>query len=123
MKRLNRAALQGELSRLPQMTEEDKAQIALRCLQGESEASLARELGTTPKVVESWVERVGEVVKDEQDEISARNDLELQAKINDTKSEYERLQKQIEATRRQIEIREMEIKLHEQARPMFMKGN
>ena len=87
-------------------TDEDRAAIVVRCLAGEKEEDLAREIGTTPNVIEEWIKKVGEAVdhkKITEDQRAEEQDIKEQ--IDSLQKEVSYLTKQIENTRKMEEMR------------------
>ena len=102
-------------------SDEERAAIAVRCLMGEKEADLAREIGVPPQVIEGWVAKVAQVVRhQEPTEAQKAQDLEVQGEIGALQAEVQRLQKQLEEMRKMAQLREVVLEARSQ-RPIFSK--
>ena len=102
-------------------SDEERAAIAVRCLMGEKEADLAREIGVPPQVIEGWVAKVAQVVRHkEPTEAQKAQDLEVQGEIGALQAEVQRLQKQLEEMRKMAQLREVVLEARSQ-RPIFSK--
>lgn len=86
--------------------DEERARIVIRCLSGEKEEDLAREIGTTPAVIESWVRKAGDAAQGkkltEEQQVAEKDIQEQAAELQET---IARLQMQIDQTRKMEETR------------------
>lgn len=89
-------------------SDEERAKIVVRCLAGEKEEDLAREIGTTPAVIESWVKKVGDAAQGkkltEEQQVAEQDIKEQAAELQKTVA---RLRMQIDQTRRMEETRRL----------------
>lgn len=102
--------------RLVELTDEDKIAIAVRFLGGEPSSHLAREFHTTPAVIESWAERVGELMDSA---VDSEEGEQVAAKLGKLKQEYKRLLLQLDEAASHVKLRETELRMRSQ-KPGFM---
>ncbi|MDO5296112.1 MAG: hypothetical protein Q4F00_05625 [bacterium] len=117
MSRTQREAKIESTLHLLELDDEQKIKCAVRAISGEPVRALALEYGVGEDVIQAWVDRVGDMV--EENELDGNADLEKQ--IAAAKAVCYRLQKQIEAERKQVEKREIELRMLLE-RPPFMQG-
>lgn len=95
-------------------SDEDRAAIVVRCLAGENESDLAREIGTTPQVIEGWVRKVGDAVNSKKkiSEKQIEEDKKVQEQINELQGEVKNLQAQIAEMRKLAEYRQVTLDMN-----------
>ena len=103
--------------RMLNLTDEQKLNAAVRCISGEPVEAVALEMGVSEDVIQGWVDGVSELV--ETDKLEANPDLEKA--IAQAKGVCNRLQQQINARKKQIEMRETELRMLSE-NPPFMRG-
>lgn len=103
--------------RLLELNDEKKIRCAVRAISGESVLNLALEYGVSEDVIKAWVDRVSDMVEDK----NIDRDEDLEKKIASAKALCYRLQKQIESRKKQIEMRETELRMLKEC-PPFMRG-
>ncbi len=103
--------------RLLSMSEEQKIKVAVRAISGEPLRALAMEFGVSEEVIQGWVDRVADIVED--NKVPADADLEKQIAL--AKGECNRLKRQIDSRKKQIEMRETELRMLSEC-PPFMRG-
>lgn len=103
--------------RLLGLSDEQKIKCAVRAISGESLPALALEFGVSEAVIQGWVDRVGDLVENN----ANTDDGDLEHNIAKAKAECYDLQKQIESRRRQVAMRETELRMLTEC-PPFMRG-
>lgn len=99
-----------------ELTVEQKLDTAIRCVYGESAAALGREVGVPASVVESWVERVGDILENKPE---AAEGVDIQKDMDALKVQRDNLLKRIESRRRRLENLEVTRRMLLE-RPPFM---
>ena len=104
--------------RLLELDDEQKIKCAVRAISGESPRSLAMEFGVSESVIQGWVDRVSDLVEDK----NLETDKNLEQQIAAAKAECYRLQQQIESRRKQVEMRETELRMLSECPPFMIGG-
>ncbi len=106
---------------LANFTDEDRAAIAIRCLAGEDENKVAREVGVSPRVIEAWMNKVAQGVgKKEITQTQQEEDKEVGSQIASLQKTAQELQKRIAEMHQFAEVREVTLKSHS-VKPIFAK--
>ena len=108
----------GDSMRLLELEDEAKIKCAVRAISGEPVNFLALEYGVSEQTIQGWVDRVGDLVEGE----ALAKDEDLEKKIAAARAECYRLQKQIASRKKQIEMRETEVRMLTECPPFMMGG-
>ena len=114
-KKYNEAKIESTM-KLLELNDEQKIKCAVRAISGEPVKALALEYGVGEDIIQAWVDRVGDMVEDNELDDSA----DLEKKIAAAKAVCYHLQRRIEAERKQVEKREIELRMVRE-RPPFMQ--
>ncbi|MBQ7567922.1 hypothetical protein IJT17_03875 [bacterium] len=104
--------------RLLELDNEQKIKCAVRAMTGEPLKALALEYGVSEEVIQGWVDCVSDLVEEQ----GLSRDEDLEKKIAEARAVCYRYQKQIEAQKKQIEKREIELRMLREC-PPFMIGS
>lgn len=116
-KNRNKSVLEPTVKML-HLTEEQKVKAAVRCISGEPAELVAAELGVTEEVIQGWVDKVSDLVENKEEQ----PDTDLEHKMAKATGECNLLQKKIAAMRRQVEIREIEMRMLRECPPFMIGG-